>query len=244
MSKQKHWRLLIVTALVAILLGGFLMGIERNRNGFAEENTNLASAILAGDHEAISKALGRGANVNAQGSNGVTPLMLAVDRRNRDAVTALLSHGADPNLQAADGHSAVSLAVENYRQAADIFFAVMRAGGNPNMRGPDGDPVIMTFLNDRNCEYIGHMKSLGADLDITTRGGDPIILDVGTAADWDVVWCLIELGAKYDYEKSSPVPLSRSLLISSPAVDSPIYPYKKKVWHFLHDHGIKLQPLK
>ena len=88
------------------------------------------------------------------------------------------------------------------------------------------------------------MKTFGADLDITTRARDPIIIDAAMGTDWDVVWCLIELGAKYDYEGKSRMPLSLSIASDVPFPDSPVYLYKKKVWQFLHDHGIKLQPLK
>jgi len=171
--------------------------------------------------------------------------MLAVDTLKKTAVTELLARGANPNCKAEDGNSAVSLAVANYKHSPEIFFAVMKAGGDPNTRRPDNDPVIIRFINDCNCEYIRYMKSFGADLDIHTREDDPIIIDAGMGADWDVVWCLIELGAKYDYDATtSRDPLSVSVVAEFPSSDSPIYPYKKKVWHFLHDHGIKLKPLK
>ena len=87
------------------------------------------------------------------------------------------------------------------------------------------------------------MKALGADLNALTRATDPIITDASSARDWDVVWCLIELGAKFDYEKTSRRPLSRSLAAKFPSPDSPIYPYKKKVWQYLKDHGIAVKPL-
>ena len=244
MKKKLSLKTILIVSIV-LGLAGTGTGVMKKMNAkyFKGENAKLESAILEDDRPAIAQSLARGADVNARGPHGITPLMLAVDRLNRSAVTELLARGADPNLKAADGNSAVSLAVENYRQAPDIFFAIMKAGGNPNMRGPDDDPVIMRFIVDHNCEYLGHMKKLGADLDITTRAGDPIITDSGVAADWDIVWCLIELGAKYDYESTSRQPLSEYISTVFPSPDSPIYPYKKKVWQFLHDHGIQLKPL-
>lgn len=228
---------ILLNALV-ITIASTVLGVGKKLRYFADENGKLEMAALADDREAIVKALANGADVNARGGLGVTPLMIAVDRLKHHAVLELLNRGANPNLKATDGNSAVSLAVENYRHSPEIFFAVMEAGGDPNIRRPDNDPVIMRFLNDRTCDYVRHMKEFGADLDITTSGGDPIITDVGTAADWDMVWCLIELGAKYDYEKVSPVPLSRSLRLKTPSKDSPIYDYKIKVWQFLKDHNI------
>jgi uncharacterized protein len=209
---------------------------------FSNKDVTLESAIVADDRGAIAQALAHGANVNARGTHDITPLMLAVDRLKLNAVIELLAHGANPNLKAADRNSAVSLAVENYSRSPEIMIAVIKGGGDPNMRRPDDDPVIMRFVNDCNCEFIRRMKTLGADLDIKTRSDDPIITSAGLRCDWDVVWCLLELGAKYDYESTSRQPLSKSLGHEFPSPDSPIYPYKKKVWQFLKDHGIAVRP--
>ena len=233
---------LALSALAALFLGQ-AQGANMSKY-FKGADAALDSAIQADDRAAIIQALANGAQVNARGIHDVTPLMLAVDRLKPHAVAELLARGANPNLKAADGNGAVSLAVENYRSAPDIMFAVIRGGGNPDTRRPDDDPVIMRFVNDRNCEFIRHMKALGANLDITSRAGDPIITSAGTRRDWDIVWCLIELGAKYDYEQTSRRPLSRPLAADFPAPDSPIFPYKKKVWQFLKDHGIAVPPLK
>lgn len=211
---------------------------------FSGIESKLEAAIRADDRTAIASAIGAGANVNARGIHNITPLMIAVDRLRRHAVTELLSRGANPNLKAEDGTSPVSLAVSNYRDAPDIMFAVFKSGGDPNIRRPDDEPVITRFLNDRNCEFIRHMKAFGADLDIRTDSDDPIITNASTAGDWDMVWCLLELGAKYDYEKTSRAPITRSLAGTFPSFDSPIFPYKQKVWQFFKDHGIAVQPLR
>ncbi|MFN7779339.1 MAG: ankyrin repeat domain-containing protein [Betaproteobacteria bacterium] len=214
--------------------------------GFFTEGPGAAleAAIVADDPQAIERALAAGAQVNARGRRNATPLMVAVDRLKPRAVTTLLARGADPNLKADDGTSAVSLAVENYRQAPELMEMLFAAGGNPNMRRPDDDPVIIRFVADHNCDYIRKMKNYGADLDIKTRAGRPLILSTGTAQDWDVVWCLIELGAKYSYDESSPGwPLTRTLEGTFPSPDSPIYPYKVKVWEFLKSKGLPVPPL-
>ena len=210
---------------------------------FKNAEAPLETAIEADDRAAIDRAITAGAKINARGRHNVTPLMVAVDRLKPQAVAELLARGADPNLKADDGAGAVSLAVENYRRAPEIMEMIFRGGGDPNTRRPDNDPVIMRFVNDRNCDGIRRMKALGADLDITTRGGDPLITDASVGQDWDVVWCMIELGAKFDYEQTSRRPIGRSLKRAFPSPDSPIYPYKVKVWEFLKAHGIAVPPL-
>jgi hypothetical protein len=39
-------------------------------------------------------------------------------------------------------------------------------GGDPNTTRPDGDPIIIRFINDRNLEGLRMMKEHGANLDL------------------------------------------------------------------------------
>lgn len=233
----------LTMAAVAALVLGYPQGASMSKH-FKGADAALVQAVESDDRAAIARAIVAGGNVNARGGHRVTPLMIAVDRRKKNAVAELLARGADANLKADDGASAVSLAVENYRDVPDILFAVIRAGGSPDTLRPDNYPVIMRFVNDRNCEFIRHMKAVGANLDVTTRAGDPIVTSAALRGDWDVVWCLLELGARYDYEKTSRQPLSKSFFDNFPAPDSPIFPYKKKSWQFLKERGIAVPPLK
>ena len=208
----------------------------------------LEIAIRADDTGAMARALADGASVNAIGQFDITPLMIAVDAQSPHAVEALLKAGALPNAIALDRNGPVSLAVKSYRAqpcGRDIMLAIFRGGGDPDTRQPDNDPVLMRFILDHDAAGLALMKSLGANLDIRDRGGDPLITNVATSQDWDMVWALIELGAEVDYENGkSTQPLSKALSLRYPAPDSPLYPYKRKVWQFLRDKGLPVQPLK
>ena len=208
----------------------------------------LEEAIRTNDSLAITRALAAGASVNAMSKQGVSPLMIAVDAQKRLAVEALLRAGANPNLKAADGRSAVSLAVDSYAAQPDgraILLAVMQGGGDPDTLRPDRDPVIRRFLNDHDLDDVRLFKKFGANLDIRGRGNEPLITSVALAQDWDGVWCLIELGARYDYENGqSTQPLSDALSLRFPAPDSPMYAYKVKVWTLMRDQGLPVRPLR
>lgn len=207
----------------------------------------LEIAIRANDAAGLSRALANGAAVNARGRFEITPLMIAVDVQNLAAVEQLLKIGALPNAKAADRNGPVSLAVKSYQAVPygrDILAAVIQAGGDPNSRQPDGDPVLMQFVLAHDATGLQLMKSLGANLDINDRGGDPFITNVAMSSDWDMVWALIELGAAYDYENTEcRQPLSKALTLRYPSPDSPLYPYKRKVWQFLKDKGIAVKPM-
>ncbi len=205
----------------------------------------LELAIRRDDRSSVERAIASGARPNARGKKDATPLMVAVDAQSPQATAALLRAGATPNLQATDGTSAVSLAVENHATLPHghaILLLVMAGGGDPNTLRPDRDPVIMRFVRDHDLEALRWFKSLGADLDIQGRGPRPLIVNAAYGQNWDSVWCLIELGARYDYEQTS-YAISSALDTPYGSADSPMFPYKEKVWQFLKDKGIAVPPL-
>ncbi len=208
----------------------------------------LEIAIRSNDAAAVARALASGASANATGQFDITPLMIAVDSQSADVVDVLLKAGALPNAQAKDRNGPVSLAVKSYLakpHGRNIMLAIFKGGGDHDSRQPDGDPVLMRFIYDHDAADLKLMKSLGASLDILDRGGDPLITNVAMSQDWDMVWALIDLGAAYDYENGkSRQPLSKALSLKYPAPDSPLYPYKLKVWQFLKDKGIPVRPLR
>ena len=208
----------------------------------------LERSIREHDRSALNRCLVAGANVNAKGKFDVTPLMIAVDVQDLEAVDILLAHGALANARAADRNGPVSLAAKSYRahpHGRDILVAVIHGGGDPDTRQPDGDPVLMQMVLAHDAVGLKLMKARGANLDTLDRGGEPFITNVAMSADWDMVWAMLELGAAWDYEHSDTrQPLSKALSVRYPSPDSPLYPYKLKVWQFLKDKGIALPPLR
>ncbi len=207
----------------------------------------LEAAIRDDDVAAMNEALRHGASVNAKGKFDITPLMVAVDAQRLRAVQALLQAGAQPNAMALDKNGPVSLAVQSYLaqpHGREIMLAVFRGGGDPDTRQPDGDPVLMRFVYDRNVADLALMKTLGANLDILDRGGDPLVTKIAMSQGWDMVWAFIELGAEVDYENGrSRQPLSLALKGNSLAPGTALYAYRAKVWQFLKDKGVALPPL-
>jgi ankyrin repeat protein len=224
-------------------------GVHNARPHFDRpEDRRLEAAVLGDDAAAIGEALRSGADANAEGQYRLTPLMIAVGRQKPNAVNALLRSGADPNAIALDRQTPVTLAVERYRAQPDgrrILVAVLERDGDANARRPDGDPVIMQFVLDHAKAGLGLMKTMGANLNILDRAGDPLITRVAMSQDWDMVWALIELGAEVDYENGkSTQPLSKALSRRYPSPDSPLHVYKLRVWQLLQDQGLPVQPLK
>jgi ankyrin repeat protein len=63
-----------------------------------------------GDGAAVKELLDDGKDPNARQSDGITPLMIAVNGNDLAIATLLLSKGADPNLRAPGGVNALAIA--------------------------------------------------------------------------------------------------------------------------------------
>jgi hypothetical protein len=72
--------------------------------------------------------------------------------------------------------------------------------------------------------------------------GRPMIVDAAYGTDWDVVWRLIELGARLDTPEIK-AGLNEAFKVAGATLpDSPIYPYKVRVWHRLKELGLNPTP--
>lgn len=212
---------------------------------FQEKDAALQRAIDADDPAAVETAVQAGANVNAKGLHGVTPLEYAIGHFRKQAYTRLLQLHADMAQRDDEKDNAMTLATQAFAKDKDYLLLALQAGGDPNTRRPDDDPIIMRFVNDRNLDAIRLMKAKGADIEIRGRTNRPLIITAGLMEYWDVVWCLLELGAKFDYN-GDPITMQdilRPKPVSPTPHDSPLWPYKVKSWKFMRQHGLALPDL-
>ncbi|KAF5398316.1 hypothetical protein PHET_08478 [Paragonimus heterotremus] len=78
----------------------------------ANGNSALSEACIGGCIQAVQFLIDQGANVNAKGQYGRTPLYRAVFGRHVEVVQVLLQHGADPRIYADDGQRPIDIASE------------------------------------------------------------------------------------------------------------------------------------
>jgi uncharacterized protein len=208
---------------------------------FTGTDAALERAIEADDAQAVDAAIAKGANPNARGTHNVTPLAFAIGTFRKNAAQALIRHRADPNAKDAEGDNAVTIAATAYARDPQLLAMVLDAGGDPNTRFYNGAPLITRFGNDYNFAAMTWLHKRGADIDADDDGW-PLVVGYAYSVDWDVVWHLIELGARTD------TPKAREGLVAAFGVpevtqpDSPIYPFKVKVWRHLKAQGANPTP--
>lgn len=87
-----------------------------------DKNEELRKAAAEGNVDVIKKLLDEGMDVDSQNEYGMSPLMAAVCRSQKETVDFLIKHGADVNLKNVHGRSSVSMADEEMRKV--IFNAI------------------------------------------------------------------------------------------------------------------------
>jgi len=208
---------------------------------FTGADAALERAIEADDGGAVDAAIAAGADANARGAHGVSPLAFAVGTFRKQAARALIAHRADPNRKDDEGDDAVTLAVTAYARDPELLALVLDAGGNPDARNPDGSPVITRFCSDRNLGAITWLHRRGADIN-AEDDGQPLVVSYAYSVDWDVVWHLIQLGARTDTPKAREGLVDAFGVPGATLPDSPLYPAKVKVWQHLKAQGADPTP--
>jgi ankyrin repeat protein len=94
------------------------------------------AASFNGHREVVQALLAKGAQVNAQDSNGVTALILASLQGHIEVVQALLDKGADVNAKANDGGTARMVACFNGHR--DVAQTLLDKGAKVN----DGETAL------------------------------------------------------------------------------------------------------
>ena len=137
----------------------------------------IFEAVAQGDAEKVVEALEAGADANALGEGGRTPLIEASRLGHADVVELLLEAGAETFIKddeqetalmkaAANGHREVcdllfDRADEDDRQMASAFLAALgKTHGPPRERVPSKLTRRVALLGARAAKFVGHDKLL------------------------------------------------------------------------------------
>lgn len=134
--------------------------------------TQLVMAVIAGDQEALQAALREGADLEARGRDGVSPLMHAVTRGHGKIAEVLVSRGAHVDATTADWtplHKAVETG------DSDMIKLLIAGGADIEFNSPERYAVKDTFHARTNSRGSGLSDDLddSDDIDIV-RGWTPL----------------------------------------------------------------------
>ena len=140
---------------------------------------DLSSLIRGGDVRGSIAAIRAGADVNAQQSDGSTPLLWAVYDVDHELVQELLSHGADPNVRNSLGATALTEAVNLADE--QMVRSLLKARADPNLGNDFGQTPLMLAASTGSLPIVEMLVKAGARVNDheKTRDQTPLMWAVG-----------------------------------------------------------------
>jgi ankyrin repeat protein len=188
----------LLTLLVALALWSSIERVEAmNAATFFRSSEQLAFATAAaeGRTDELESLVSNGAQVNAQGVDGMTALYWAMAHQSKKGVSWLLDHGADPNVvNARDGTAAISLAA----MAPDPWYLkeILAHGGNPNFRNPlNQHTPLMDAIVPVSPENARALIAAGADLNPADARGFTVLFNASSNQRYEMVYDMLKAGA-------------------------------------------------
>jgi ankyrin repeat protein len=200
----------------------------RSPNG-SEIEKQLSRAIRNGDHEAVERLAGEGANVNARDEQGETALMQAALNADTKMLRLLLERGADVQARSRNGDLVLKRAIHDRDKVKLLLDRGVRVENRPMVFAatlPGSRPTLELLLaNGGNVNakiggitplmaaaFCGDLKSVcflierGAAVNTRTAKGLTPLIEAALSGNPDVVQMLLDRGAdpnaRYDLTDS------------------------------------------
>ena len=160
----------------------------------------LAEMVARGDADRIREVIDQGADVNAEGRDGMRPLFWAMGKNSLNGFEILLENGANPNVTASgringEGPPSV-MELAAIAENPEYLRLALKHSGDPNFKVNYGDRTIIfeAILNNRT-ENVDTLSKGGADLSHQDTAGQTAIVTAAAISNYDMVYLLLERGA-------------------------------------------------
>jgi len=178
--------------MVRALLDG---GADPNATPSAWRVTSLTLLPLQHDVrvEIATMLLDAGADHSANGDRGIAALHNAAIRHHPDLVRLLIDRGASLDVLTDAGYSAFAHAL--IRGHLDVAHMLLDAGATPQLRLPDGTPLMQVVGSPIKGKAIDLLIALGADIEERDLEGRTALLIAAMSNNQQLARGLLERGA-------------------------------------------------
>lgn len=158
------------------------------------QNSNFFELVKTGTPQDIQAAIDKGADVNAPGMGGMTPLMYAAQyNENSEVFDTLLIAGADVKAKATAGATALILAAR-HNQNPEVITSLLNAGAEVRAKDDTGRVAFDYAQNNgklKDTDAFRQLKEATMDLFAIMQDGTPqdVQIAINNGADskaWDV----------------------------------------------------------
>ena len=191
---------LIIAFMLNITSCKIKIGGENIDQVYKDKNiVKLVEAATVGNKDEIQKLAANNVDVNAYGSNGLTPLFWALHAKNIQGVNALLKAGADPNLKAKSVNLTPMTLVSGGNEP-ELLALILKYGGNPNGNKDTAfqDMPLTLAASQGRLINVEMLMKAGGNINAHDRYGDSIVTNAAAMAQFEVVHRLLELGYNYN----------------------------------------------
>jgi ankyrin len=187
--------------LTVVLLFLLLPGVVRGAS-----NDTLATAAERGDQALVQSLLRKGADVNAPGVDGSTPLHRAVAADRLDVTSVLLKAGA--RVTATDRYGVTPLSLASLNGDAKMIRLLVEVGADPNATDSAGETPLMIAARTGVPDALGALIAAGARVDAREKTFQQTALMIAVRENHPAaVKFLIDHGAAVDAQtRKGPAP--------------------------------------
>jgi uncharacterized protein len=130
--------------------------------GFATGRSDVADAVMNGNHAGLRVLLQQKADVNAAQIDGATALHWAAYRDDIEAARLLISAGA--KVDAANREGITPLFMASLYGNVELINALVNAGADAKQKGPHGETMLMLAARNGSAESIKLLLRAGTDV--------------------------------------------------------------------------------
>lgn len=155
---------------------------------------DLTETMTEEDLPEIRRLLDAGADVNARGKNGATPLYMAAKKGFREILKLLIESRADVDgAETSNRLTPLILALQNGHE--EVAGMLMSAGADPNLANRDGVTPLFMAAQQGRLESLKRLLSAGANVNAAARNGATPLLISTNEGRAEVVKILLEARA-------------------------------------------------
>lgn len=164
---RKREVLLMVSAIGLLLSGCSSIDTKGDINSSNSMGKSALIEAIENSKGSVSILVEGGANVNAKDMYGNTPLLLAVEKKDRETVKYLIDKGANVNVKNNNGDTPFMAAARN--GDIETIKLLMSKGVNVNSKDGKGNTILIEAINRNNDEMVKFLLENGANVNVRDK---------------------------------------------------------------------------